>query len=439
MIDFDREGEKMEEKGNKNVENITLGKVPLSERKNWLSIALIWSGVLVCVPALTVGGIVGAGMTIGNTMLSLVLGYACILIFMIPLGISSADLGLPTVMNASRSFGVTGSRVVVSIIIAVSMIGWFAYQANLCGNSFSQIIGGKIPVWVCSLVWGAIMLVTAVYGIELLKYLNVVAVPLLIAGLLYGLYYGLVKLDGVSTLTSYEPSTEMSLVAGMNLTMAGFVTGACTAGDYTRYSKNRGDVVKSCIVGVVPAGIIVLSIGAILAVIAGNADLTVVLSNTNLPVLGLLVLVLATWTTATSSAYAAGIAAVNALKLKDEKRALMTLILGIVGLVLATCGIVNYFMTFLNFLTALTPPVAGVLIAEYFVFCKGVEKNWKPTKGVNYVGLVAWLCGVIGSILLGSFFIASINSIVIAFVAYCILGKIFPIKAEQEVELESIV
>ena len=72
------------------------------------------------------------------------------------------------------------------------------------------------------------------------------------------------------------------------------------------------------------------------------------LSNTNLPVLGLLILVFATWTTATSSAYAGGIAGVNVLKLKDDKRAMLTLILGIVGIGLAAGGIIDHFVEFLE-------------------------------------------------------------------------------------------
>lgn len=423
-------------------ENVALGRIDLSERKSWLSIAFIWSGVLICVPALMVGGMVGTGMTIGKAILSMVLGYSFILIFMIPLGLNSADLGLPTVMNASRSFGIAGSRIIVSIIIAISMVGWFGFQANVCGNSFSQIMGDyfgvDIPVWICSVIWGIIMLMTAVLGIGMIRYLNMVAVPLLLFGLLYGLYYGLVQMDGGTVLSTYHPQEEMSILTGMNLTISGFVTGAVTAGDYTRYARNRKDTVKACIVGVVPAGVAVLGIGAILAVIAGTGDLTIVLSNTNLPVIGLLILVFATWTTATSSAYAAGIAAINVLKLKDNKRAMLTLILGFVGIGLAAGGIIDHFIDFLNFLTNLTPPVAGVLVAEYFVFCKGKAVNWKPTKGINVVGVISWLCGVVGSILLGDFFVPSINAIAISFVIYLILRRFVPIKVDAEVELQDV-
>ena len=90
-------------------ENVALGRIDLSERKSWLSIGFIWSGILICVPALMVGGMVGTSMTIGKAIFSMLLGYICILVFMIPLGISSADLGLPTVMNASGALA-SGDR-----------------------------------------------------------------------------------------------------------------------------------------------------------------------------------------------------------------------------------------------------------------------------------------------------------------------------------------
>ena len=114
-----------------------------------------------------------------------------------PAGHQQCRSGLPTVMNASRSFGIGGSRVIVSIIIAISMVGWFGFQANVCGNSFSQIMG---TTWAFRSRYGsvlssggAIMLLTAVLGIGMIRYLNMVAVPLLLFGLLYGLYYGLCR------------------------------------------------------------------------------------------------------------------------------------------------------------------------------------------------------------------------------------------------------
>lgn len=44
------------------VETTTLSKVPESEKKSWYSIAFIWAGNVICVPALMIGGSVSAGL-----------------------------------------------------------------------------------------------------------------------------------------------------------------------------------------------------------------------------------------------------------------------------------------------------------------------------------------------------------------------------------------
>ena len=81
---------------------------------------------------------------------------------------------------------------------------------------------------------------------------------------------------------------------GITLAVAGFASGAVTCGDYTRYGRNRRDTILSCIVGVLPAGIGALVIGGFLAVAMGNFDLSVVFSSFGFPIIGMLVLILAT-------------------------------------------------------------------------------------------------------------------------------------------------
>ena len=48
----------MDEKKKKgsNIETTTLEKVPMEERKNWIDVALILAGIMICVPSLLLGG-----------------------------------------------------------------------------------------------------------------------------------------------------------------------------------------------------------------------------------------------------------------------------------------------------------------------------------------------------------------------------------------------
>ena len=69
--------------------------------------------------------------------------------------------------------------------------------------------------------------------------------------------------------------------------------------------------------------------------IAQQYDISLVFSDIGLPFLGMIVLILATWTTNTTNAYSAGLNAVMVFNLKESGRSLATVVLGAVGTVLA--------------------------------------------------------------------------------------------------------
>src|SRR5699024_7381066 len=118
-----------------------------------------------------------------------------------------------------------------------------------------------------------------------------IAVPLLGIVLIYALIYNLVSGNG-RALIGYEPSAPIGLISGISLTVGSFVVAAAISGDYCRFAKNRKDVVKSSVLGVLPAGLVVLMLGGILAICTGSYDISVFLSASGLPLIGLIALVL---------------------------------------------------------------------------------------------------------------------------------------------------
>ncbi|MFR8519580.1 MAG: cytosine permease, partial [Emergencia timonensis] len=67
-----------EGKKNFEVESITLEKVPDSEKKNWPSIAFIWAGNVICVPALMVGAMVSSGLNFKESIAAMFIGYGIV-------------------------------------------------------------------------------------------------------------------------------------------------------------------------------------------------------------------------------------------------------------------------------------------------------------------------------------------------------------------------
>jgi len=407
-------------------EQYVLEAVPKDKRQSWPSIALIWIGTMICVPALMMGGALITGLNLVNALLAGVFGYTIVVIFMCFQGMQAADLGRPTVSAAVTSFGFSGSRILISLILAISTIGWFGVQANVCGAAFSSMLnswlGVNFPVWFSSLIWGFIMLSTAIIGFNAVKYLNYIAVPALIVLSIYGTYTSFAKY-GSSILSSYQPPTPFSLVYGIGLAVGTFAVGGVIAGDFSRYARNRRDAVLSSAFGVWPAGVAMLFMGSIMSLLAGNYDITQVMASLGAPIIGLIILILATWTTNTVNAYSGGIALTNLFQLHDSKRPLATAIAGILGTILAVAGILNYFLNFLSILTSTIPPIAGVMIADYWVKKKGDPSKWFKYPGVNWVGVISWLVGALVGIYV-KVGIAPINAILVSFFAYLVLVSI---------------
>ncbi len=417
------------------METTTLERVPMEDRKSWQSVAFIWAGTAIAVPGLMLGGMAADILPFWPAVAALLLGYSLIVVYMVFLGSQSSDLGVPTTVAISSAFGKRGSGFAISCIIAVAMTGWFAFQTTVCASSMNMLLesvfGIHCPLWLMNVLCGVVMLATAIYGFVVIKILNYISVPALAVMLLYGLYYALTRPGALEHLAGYTPPNPGSFVSGVSMAVGGMAVSGVIAGDYTRYCKSRRDTSIAAVMGVIPGGVGILVIGAILAITTGNYDITLIFTSIGVPFLGLLVLVLATWTTNTGNAYSAGIALVNMFQLKDDRRAAMTMAAGLVGTALAAVGIINYFGNFLNLISACVPPVVGAAVADYWILGKGRPENWKPVDGVNWIGCVSWALGAGAALLFPNFFIPAINGIAVSLVCYLIGSKIAGKKAEE--------
>ncbi|MFR1298467.1 MAG: cytosine permease [Blautia massiliensis (ex Durand et al. 2017)] len=130
----------------------------------------------------------------------------------------------------------------ISALFMISMIGWFAVQNGVCGSAFSNLIeastGVKIPIPVSTVVWGIIMLVTAVYGINALDKLNKIAIPALVIVTVIGCVVAIQRF-GTGNLSMTIEDPAMSFADGVVLTISFMATGALNAPDFTRYQRTR--------------------------------------------------------------------------------------------------------------------------------------------------------------------------------------------------------
>lgn len=418
-----------EKKGNSSQDK-GMSQVQPHDKRSWTNVAFIWIGTMICIPMLMVGGIFGGTLTMGSIFWATFLGFAVCCILMILGGIIGSDLGLNATMTSTRAFGMTGANFSTALVIFIAEAGWFAVQTATCAlafNTLMQQFGIEFPFAVSCIIWGAVMFITAVYGMKWMSVLNYIAVPLLLILCAYGGWHS-IQVAGWDMISSAVQENVMGMPAAVSTVIGLFALGATCNADYTRYCKTRMDVVKAVVIGVLPAAIMMIMVGAIMSIGTGNYDVTSMFAGLGMPVIAMLVLILATWTTNTGNAYMSGLALCKMFSIKDAKRPAATMGVGVVGIIIAIAGLADALNAFISILGAVVPPILGITVCDYWVVCKADKNKWKPVRGINWIGILAWIIGggfaLLETLGVITVFSSALDGIILSFVAYLVLNKL---------------
>jgi len=212
----------------------------------WFGLASIWLGGLVSIPSLLIGSTLISGLNFTSTLIAGLLGLAFVTIFMCLESVAATEQRLNLVQLAKSAFGNKGSTILIGAIVGLATIGWFGVQTNIAGASFSKIVndtfGISLPDTVSSVFWGIVMLVTAVYGFTLMKWLNYIAVPAIVLLMIYGLS---ISFDGIGwkDIFAFQPEQPMNILSAIGLTIGFISVGGVISPDINQFAKTRKDAI----------------------------------------------------------------------------------------------------------------------------------------------------------------------------------------------------
>lgn len=414
------------------LDDYSLSRVPESERRHWFGIATMRFGQMSALSQFLLGATLGFGMSFWQAFWALTLGAVILEIISIFVGIAGMKEGLSTTMLVRwTGFGRLGS-VVVSIVIAISLVGWFGVQNQVFADGLNQLLGG--PIWLWSIVTGALVTVVVIYGFLSMGFTAYITVPLFMVIAFFSIGRELTHYSFGHLVSMGSPGPVLTLGAAASMVAGGFITGAIISPDMTRYNRSVADVIKQTVLGITLGEYVIGLIGVLLAHAMKSANvITIVMSTSG--VIGTVVLVTATLKINDWNLYSSSLGIVNLFDVVFRKRISrvgVTIVFGAVGTLLSVLGILNQFEGFLTLLGVAVPPVGGIMVVEYFLIRRykdelqssrergvlpSVYESWNP------ITLVSW----IGAFLVGEFVkwgIPSINSLVVAALAYFVLSKI---------------
>lgn len=415
--------------------DFSLSRIPEGAKQPLWQILMIRIGALCCVSQLLLGATLGYGMSFWDAFWATMLGSVLLQVVSWALGTAAAREGLSTsLLSRWAGLGKIGSAVLGGVV-AISMVGWFGVQNSVFAEGMFDITGVlNYPVW--ALITGLGITVLVVAGIKWIARFAAVFVPLFIVAVVVSAAIVLQDHSLMEFLNSPHPGPALSFGAATTIVAGGFIAGSICTPDYARYLKNGTQVFWMTLIGTFLGELGMNLTAVVLAHATGTDNVTDIMMATS-GVLGVIIVVASTVKLNDINLYSSGLGMatmINALFNAKVNRSVMIWILGIVGTVLSMIGIINYFTDFLTLLGVAIPPVAGIMVVDYFLL-KRNRKELEETRAQgalpktvekwNPVAIAVWIAAfVVGEA--SSIFaigIPGLNSLVFAGVAYWAVMK----------------
>jgi NCS1 family nucleobase:cation symporter-1 len=385
--------------------NPDLAPVP-PERRTWSKwhIAALWVGMAVCIPTYTLAaGLIEQGMNWWQAVLSILLGNLIVLIPMTLNAMPGTKFGIPFPVLLRSSFGTLGSNI-PALMRGVVACGWFGIQTWVGGSAiyvaasilfdFDPTLKSILPgvgisagELVCFLIFWAINVFFIWFGMKSIKWLEVVSAPFLLAVAFVLLWWALTAAGGLGPIfnqpSRFGGTAEFLPVfaAGVTAMVGYWATLSLNIPDFSRYARSQKDQITGQIMGLPTTMTLYSFVGIVVTsatvVVFGQAiwdpvQLMEKFTNRFLCLVALFILAVATLSTnlaANVVSPANDFSNLAPRRISFRTGGILTALIGIFmqpwRLYADPAG---YIFVWLIGYSALLGPVAGIMIADYFVY-----------------------------------------------------------------------
>jgi cytosine permease len=430
--------------GKNSADDFSLSRVPAEARLPMWEVLLVRIGALTALSQFMLGAALGYGMTFWQAFWATMLGSVVLEIVSLLTGIAGAREGLSTSLLARwTGFGKYGSSI-IGAVISIGLIGWFGIQNSVFAKGIDEALNGALGFPLAATLTGLFVTAIVIFGFKWLSWTAKIAVPGFLAVIGYGIYKVLRDHSLVELINSPHPGPDLSLGVAATMVAGGFMIGAVITPDMSRYCRNGKDVFWMTLIGTFVGELGVNMIAVLMAHAVGSDDVvTIVLQTAGW--LGAAIVIFATVKINDLNLYSASLGLSNLIDSifnKKVNRGLITLVIGIVGTVLSVLGILEKFQNFLVFLGVWIPPIAGIMVVDYFVLKRSRKlldesrlqgRLPEYSESINPVTLISWALGFLAGYFI-KFGIPSLNSLLVSGIVYFIGMKIFDTSKQSNLE-----
>jgi cytosine permease len=417
------------------VDDYPLSRVPREQRVPFFSVAVVHMGMLTALDQFMLGAVLGNSMSLLNAFIAIFIGSLMFGVVTFGLGLAGMREGISGSLLARWcGFGRIGS-VLIGLVVAVSLLGWFGIQNAIFAKSLNFALGGRLGFAGAATLSGLLLTALVAFGFKALRITARIAVPLFILLVLFISYHVLAgqKLDGITQLAPVGETLTIS--AGITIVVGGAIVASLMTPDLTRYCQNKRHVFGITLLTIIAGECVVNGLAILIAKTLGTADVVTIMSQAA-GELGLLMVVFSTLRINDLNLYSSALGVVNAVEGISGKKlsyTATTVMIGLLGTLLSVLGILDRFVDFLTLLGVVFPPIIGVMLVDYYLL-RSHRQALDESRSLGQlpqhtplIGGVAMLASVIGSAvgLLIAAGVPTINSLLAASLSYGVLTLLF--------------
>jgi cytosine permease len=308
----------------------------------------------------------------------------------------AGQTGKSFALQATETFGTAGYAI-ASGFLATVVIGWFAFNTGATGAALDHAFGWNEKI--VALIAGLLFIAVTYLGIKALSWLGAIAAPLFIIAVVIAITVASRSHD-FGEIAAFQGVGGSAMTFGVAVTaiMATFADSGTMTADFTRWSRNGREAVLATatafpvasLIAQVSGGVLVAA-GAIASAETAGGDFSPILTGPGNPILNAFVVVFVVVNLGSVCTHCLYNGALGWSHLLRSRMRLLTLVLGLIGVVIALLGAWSYFVNWLAFLGVIVPPLGAVLIADQILLAKRLPG--RTERKFRLTAFLAWAIG----------------------------------------------
>ena len=417
----------------------------------WPRVAAISAMVGFSILTFLTGIEVFSGLSPAHALWALIIGSFLVGLIGSVMGYIGAANRMSSYLLVRVAFGDLGAAF-VNIAFAISLMGWFGLNINLfmdtVGRLAQDLWGLNIPRLALAIAASACMTITTLVGFRAINSLSTLLVPILaIVTTLFAVsafsetsWSGFLAMDAPARATG---DNAMSIGDGISLVVGAVIIGAIILPDITRFIRRPRGGVYTSVVTYLIVGLLVMGAAGLAGAGSGVFDshfdaegvtrtdvILKLMLDVNLGLGAFIIVIAGTWALNSLNLYSTVLSTKATFPKLNTK--LLTVGLGILGVVAALMNILDQFADFLWYLSIIFIPVAGVIIIDRLLLRpkKYTLETLQNNRGINLPAFVAWAIGAIFAILADRGIgpditnVGAMDALILTAIMYFLLSKI---------------